>query len=167
MKRTVIATRILKAFVAIIACALTAAAQESGSPNMRAADEAAIRANVKQMETGWNTKSGALFAKPFAEDADFVNLLGMYTKGRSVIEKGHQQILDTLFKNSTVKLSVKQIRFLRPDVALVHVSGRNKVQQGEETRELDGIATLVMTKDKDQWKIASLQNTRVENQQRR
>ena len=49
----------------------------------RAADEAAMRENVKQMETGWNTKSGALFAKPFAEDADYVVINGMYIKGRA------------------------------------------------------------------------------------
>ena len=32
------------------------------------ADETAIRDNVKQLETG-NKKSGAIFARPFAEDA--------------------------------------------------------------------------------------------------
>ena len=43
---------------------------EAGANETRAEDEAAIRENVRQMDAGWNTKSGALFAKPFAEDAD-------------------------------------------------------------------------------------------------
>lgn len=60
------------------------------------ADEAAIRGNIKQLETGWNTKSGAVFAKPFAEDADCVVINGMYIKSRSVIEKAHQEIFDTI-----------------------------------------------------------------------
>src|SRR6185503_15336088 len=47
-------------------------------PDGRTADETAIRESVKQMETGWNTKSGALFAKPFAEDADYVVINGNY-----------------------------------------------------------------------------------------
>ena len=89
-----------------------------------AADEAAMRESVKQMETGWNTKSGALFAKPFAEDADYVVINGKYIKGRAVIETQHQRIFDTIFKDTNINLTVKQIRFLRPDVAVVHVEGR-------------------------------------------
>ncbi|MFN2390712.1 MAG: hypothetical protein ABR566_01975 [Pyrinomonadaceae bacterium] len=40
-------------------------------------DAVAIRANVEQMVKGWNTKSGAEFAKPFAEDADYIIINGM------------------------------------------------------------------------------------------
>ena len=38
--------------------------------NNLTADETEIRDNVQQLENGWNKKSGAVFAKPFAEDAD-------------------------------------------------------------------------------------------------
>ncbi len=41
-------------------------------------DEKAIRANVEQMVKGWNMKSGAEFAKPFAEDSDYVVINGMH-----------------------------------------------------------------------------------------
>jgi len=125
----------------------------------READEAAMNENIKQMEAGWNTKSGALFAKPFAEDADYVVINGMYIKGRTVIEKGHQQIFDTLYKDTTIKLTVKQIRFLRPDVAVVHVSGHRDGPTKELTQ--DAMLTLVMTKEKQGWTIAAFQNTGV------
>jgi uncharacterized protein (TIGR02246 family) len=125
----------------------------------RAADEAALRESVKQMESGWNTKSGALFAKPFAEDADYVVINGMYIKGRAVIESQHQRIFDTIFKDTSLSLTVKQIRFLRPDVAVVHVEGRrtgptNELNQG-------AMLTLMMTKEKQGWVIAAFQNTAV------
>jgi uncharacterized protein (TIGR02246 family) len=127
--------------------------------NRRAADEAAIRENVKQMETGWNTKSGALFAKPFAEDADYVVINGMYLKGRAVLSTAHQQIFDTIYKDTTIALTVKQIRFIRPDVAVVHVNGH----RNGPTKELqsEAMLTLVMTKEKDGWTIAAFQNTQV------
>ncbi|HET8782762.1 MAG TPA: SgcJ/EcaC family oxidoreductase, partial [Pyrinomonadaceae bacterium] len=80
--------------------------------NDRAADEAAIRDNVKQMESGWNSKNGALFAKPFAEDADYVIINGNQIKGRAEIEQSHQRIFDTIFKDTTLTLNVKQVRFL-------------------------------------------------------
>lgn len=130
--------------------------QAQNSPNV---DEVAIRQNVKQLETGWNTKSGAVFAKPFAEDADYVVINGMYLKGRTAIEAAHQRIFDTIFKDTTVALKVKQIRFLRPDVAMVHVEGH----RDGPTRELvqDALLTLVMTKENGAWTVAAFQNTAV------
>jgi uncharacterized protein (TIGR02246 family) len=125
----------------------------------RAADEAAMRENVKQLESGWNTKSGAVFAKAFAEDADYVVINGMYIKGRATIETQHQRIFDTIYKDTRINLTVKQIRFLRPDVAVVHVNGH----RDGPTKELTGDAflTLVMTKDQHGWTIAAFQNTAV------
>jgi uncharacterized protein (TIGR02246 family) len=126
----------------------------------QSADEAALRESVKQLETGWNTKSGALFAKPFAEDADYVVINGMYIKGRAAIEAGHQRIFDTIYKDTTLSLSVKQIRFLRPEVAVVHVSG----QRVGPTKDVvnDAMIILVMTKEKQGWVIAAFQNTGVQ-----
>ena len=128
------------------------------SQDSLATNEAALRENVKQLETGWNTKSGALFAKPFAEDADYVVINGMHIKGRTVIEKAHQQIFDTIYKDTTLTLNVQQIRFLRPDVAVVHVSGH---RDGPGAESHAGMLTLVMTKEKQGWTIAAFQNTAV------
>ena len=154
--------------VGTLSCgALAAAAQELRPQDTKASDEAAIRENVKQMETGWNTKSGALFARPFAEDADYVVINGTHIRGRALIDKGHQRIFDTIYKQTGLSLTVEQIRFLRPDVALVHVLGHSKTPQADGFRESDVIITLVMTKDNQGWKIAAFQNTQVENPQRK
>lgn len=143
-------------FVLLTIVAFSAAAQ---AQTERSADEAAIRQNVKYLEEGWNTKSGALFAKPFAEDADYVVINGAYIKGRAVIEEQHSRIFATIFKDTRLKLNVKQIRFLRPDVAVVHVEGR----RDSPTKELvqDAMITFVMTKEKQGWTIAVFQNTGV------
>jgi uncharacterized protein (TIGR02246 family) len=147
--------RFTLALAAVAACALYSAALAAGD----GADEAAMRENVRQMEAGWNAKSGAQFAKPFADDADYVVINGMYIKGREAIAKAHQQVFDTFYKESTLSLSVKQVRLLRPDVAVVHVTGSNKTPRDGETRVSDAITTLVMTKEKGEWKIAAFHNT--------
>ncbi len=41
------------AILSLIACTFTVMAQESRTTSARAKDEAAIRENVKQMESGW------------------------------------------------------------------------------------------------------------------
>lgn len=123
------------------------------------ADEAAIRDNVKQLEAGWNTKDGAMFAKPFAEDADYVVINGSYIKGREVIAAQHKHIFATIFKDTKLSLTVKQVRFLRPDVAVALVSGH----RDGPTKELvqDAIMTFVMTKEGQVWTISAFQNTPV------
>ncbi len=133
-------------------------AQES-----RAADEAAMRESVKQMESGWNTKSGALFAKPFAEDADYVVINGMYIKGRAMIETSHQQIFDTIFKDTNDQSQ----RQTDPVSATRCCCGPRNGHRDGPTKELiqDAILTLVMTKEKQGWTIAAFQNTAVVSRQ--
>jgi uncharacterized protein (TIGR02246 family) len=147
------------ALAALAACALYAAAHAAAARVPSAADEAAIRANVRQMEDGWNAKSGERFAKPFAADADYVIINGGYIKGREEIAKGHQQIFDTIYRESTLGLSVKQVRMLRPDVAVVHVTGSNRTTRDGETRVGEAFMTLVLPKEGGDWKIAAFQNT--------
>ena len=149
----------MKTLVFMMLMMLGVSMQPMQSHDSRAADEAAMRESVKQMESGWNTKSGALFAKPFAEDADYVVINGMYIKGRAAIQTAHQRIFDTIYKDTNINLTVKQIRFLRPDVAVVHVTGH----RDGPTKDLiqDAILTLVMTKEQNGWTITAFQNTAV------
>lgn len=141
------------ALAAVLACALGVSAKTQTAGG----DDALLRENVRQLEAGWNAKSGAAFAKPFAEDADYVIINGMQIKGREAIAEGHQRIFDTIYKDSTLSLSVKQARMLRADVAVVHVSAHLKSAQGAG----DAVITLVMTKENGAWKIAAFQNTSV------
>ena len=150
--------RLSLAAAALFACALYAVLPAAAAGGE---DEAAIRENVRQMESGWNAKSGAQFARPFAEDADYVVVNGMYIKGRETIAKGHQGIFDTIYKESTLSLSVKQVRMLRPDVAVVHVTGTNTYQRDAQAHVTEVILTLVMTKKSGVWEIAAFQNTEV------
>jgi uncharacterized protein (TIGR02246 family) len=146
----------------LIFTAIGISAQEKAKVSDKAGDETAIRANVKQMETGWNTKSGAEFAKPFAEDSDYVVINGMHVKGRAAIAQGHQQIFDTIYKDSNVTLVVEQIRFLRVDIAVVHAQTTLKVKQGDATGEYKGRITMILTKTGDKWEIAAFQNTPIQ-----
>jgi uncharacterized protein (TIGR02246 family) len=138
-------------------------AQEKAKDSEASKDEAAIRANVKQMETGWNTKSGAEFAKPFAADADYVVINGLHIKGRAANAEGHQRIFDTVYKNSSLSLAVEQIRFLRPDVAVAHIRSALTVTQENSTKTGHARITVVMTKNKDKWEIAAFQNTQIQD----
>ena len=126
------------------------------------ADETAIRQVVKLVENGWNTHDGKAFAAPFATDADYVVVNGTTIKGREAIEKGHTAIFTTFYKDSHNVSTVKSIRFLRPDVAVVHIEWNLEFRAGGETRKGHAMNTMVMTKDGDKWSIAAFQNTPIQ-----
>jgi len=161
VKRTSMSIRFLTILAGFTLCVFTISARQVRAVNTHAEDEAAIRENVRQMEAGWNTKQGALFAKPFAPDADYVVINGIYIQGRTAIEKVHQQILNTVFKNTTLRLSIKKIRFLRPEVAVVHVTGHRNAPANERELVSDAFMTMVMTREKQGWRIAAFQNTQI------
>jgi hypothetical protein len=49
-------------------------------------DEALVRAHVGKLTTTWNSHDMKAFAQLFSDDAQFVNVVGMWWKNRSEIE---------------------------------------------------------------------------------
>lgn len=141
---------------------------------MTANDEQFIHQIVRQLEAAWNAADSAAFAAPFAEDADFVNVMGEHHQGRANIEAGHRQMFDTIFKASRVTYTVEGIRSVRPDVAVAFVRARlssrlavaaddpNRASRiGEGMQEDHARPTLVLAKDVGKWQIVAFQNTRI------
>ncbi len=124
-------------------------------------DEKALHEMVYHLEAAWNAADGQSFAEAFAEDADFIHILGGYYTGRAAIEAGQRMIFGTIYKGSTVRYSVEKIRFLRPDVAVVSL--RQYLQFNEEgaASDLEARPTIIADKHDGKWQIAHLQNTRI------
>lgn len=148
----------INCLILIFIAAATCAYAQTGSkaPDK---DEDAIRQIVKDVENGWNTHSGKAFAASFAADADYVVVNGMYVKGREAIERGHQQIFDTVFKDSGQKSNVKSIRFLRSDVAVVHIEWELTVRSEGKEDKARALNTMFMSKENGKWSIAAFHNT--------
>ena len=136
------------------------------TPQNSSTDEAAIRQVVQQVEDGWNAHDGKAFAAPFALDADYIVVNGMNLKGRETIEKGHTSIFTTIYKDSHNVATVRSIRFLRPDVAVVHIEWNLKFRAGGEMRKGHAMNTMVMTKEGGKWSIAVFQNTPIQAERR-
>ncbi len=124
-------------------------------------EERALHGVVYQLEAAWNAADGPAFVAAFADDADFIHILGGYYTGRAAIEAGHRMILGTIYKGSTVHFSVEKIRFVRPDVALVFVRQHLDFSENGEPRELDARPTILAENVGGAWKIIAVQNTRI------
>jgi uncharacterized protein (TIGR02246 family) len=142
------------------------AAGNAQTPSSANADEAAIRQIVKQLEDGWNAHDGKAFAAPFATDADYVVVSGMFVKGREAIEQGHIGIFTTIYKDSRNVATIKSVRFLRPDIAVAHVEWNLEFKMNGEARKGHAMNTLILAKEGGKWSIAAFQNTPIEPQTR-
>jgi uncharacterized protein (TIGR02246 family) len=127
------------------------------------ADEADVRALYQQLMDGWNQGSGDAFAAVFTEDGDLVGFDGTHFKGRQEIAPFHQQLFDKWLKGSRLVGQVKDVRFLSPDIALMHAVGGTVMRgKSEPSPERDSIQTLLATRQEgDEWRLAAFQNTRL------
>jgi uncharacterized protein (TIGR02246 family) len=128
-------------------------------------DEADIRSLYQQAMDGWNMGNGDAFAASFAEDADLIGFDGTHLKGRSEIASFHQRLFDTFVKGTRLVGKVKSVRFLAPNVSLMHtVGGTVMPGQSDIDPERNSVQTIVATKKRNdgRWRIAAFQNTRAQ-----
>jgi len=126
------------------------------------ADEAAVRSLYQHLMAGWNRGGGESFAAVFTEDGDLVAFDGKRFKGRKEIGPFHQQLFDRWMKGTRLVGQVEDVRFLSPDVAVMHaVGGTVMPGKTKPSPERDSIQTLVATRQGAEWRIAAFQNTRV------
>jgi uncharacterized protein (TIGR02246 family) len=127
-------------------------------------DETAVRALYIHLMDGWNAGSGALFAAPFADDADLVGFDGTHLRGRTAIESFHQQLFDTYVKGSRLVGKITSVRFLTADVALMHAVGSTVLAGASDLApDRNSVQTLVAVRDGGTaWRLAAFQNTRAQ-----
>jgi uncharacterized protein (TIGR02246 family) len=125
-------------------------------------DEVGVSAVVHGFEDAWNRHDMDAFAKLFAADADFVNVIGMRWVGRDAIKQHHAASHATIFKTTTLKIGDTTVRFLKPDVATVRsvwtLSGMTS-ENGQVAPTRTGILTHVLAKIDGHWLIVLTQNT--------
>lgn len=126
------------------------------------ADEEAVRGPYRELMDGWNRGSGEDFAAVFTEDGDLVAFDGTHFEGRAEIAPFHQELFDKWLKGTRLVGRVKDVKFLSPDVALMHAVGSTVMRgKSEPSPERDSIQTLVAVRRDGQWRLAAFQNTRL------
>jgi uncharacterized protein (TIGR02246 family) len=103
-----------------------------------------------------------------AEDVSFTNIFGTVRFGRAEFKQRHIEIAQSIFKGTSVKTSIAKLRFVRPDVAIVDISGEmtgfDKVSPGLPVGT-DGTLRFklleVLVKEKGEWWITEYHNVAV------
>ncbi|HLL51958.1 MAG TPA: SgcJ/EcaC family oxidoreductase [Myxococcaceae bacterium] len=151
-------------FVAVLGA--SAQAQPAKS-TQRARDEAALRELVAAQAEAWNRHDAAAWSRDFTDDADFVNIAGMQFSGKADVEKRHDAIFKTHFRDSKTAVTVRRIVFLGPNLAIVdanhEVTGFTPLPAVPSTEPgvLRTRMKYVVEKQKGAWRIIAGQNTAV------
>lgn len=115
---------------------------------------------VQKLEAAWNNYDSVAWSSLFAEDADFIHILGAHYNGRAEIERGHRHIFDTIYKGSHNTLAVEKVRPVASNVAIVFIRTRLQWYLNGEEHEVQARPTLVAhKKDSGEWEIVAFQNT--------
>lgn len=131
----------------------------SQNTTRRSAEEAAVRGLYQQFMDAWNRGSGADLAAVFTPDGDLVGFDGTHLKGRQVIASHNQRLFDKWLRGTRLVGQVTDLRFLGPDVAVMHAVG-GTIMRGKHapSPERDSIQTLVATRTDGAWHLAAFQN---------
>jgi uncharacterized protein (TIGR02246 family) len=127
-------------------------------------DEQAIRQVEARWQDAWNRHDMDALAGLFTDDAAFVQVNGRRWNGPAEIKKNHAAVHTMMFKESVWSNHDTDVRFLTPDVAVVHqtwgmIGDRNP--DGSPRPPRDGIFTQVFVKRDGKWLITAAQNTNI------
>ncbi len=151
----------LAATAALIATVTTTMAADPPPPN-RAAEISAIKGVGAAFVDDWNRHDMKALGSLFSDDAQFVNVIGLWWHSRAEIQKEHEALHATRMRSSHLVATETAVRLLDPDAAvLVHrweLTGDTGID-GVTLPMRRGIMTLVTVKEGHRWQIVSAQNT--------
>jgi uncharacterized protein (TIGR02246 family) len=117
----------------------------------------------QQFVDAWNQRDAAAIAGLFVEDAEFVNVVGLWWHDRQAIWKAHDYGLRVIFKDSKLELRQTKVRSLSNTHALVHARMRLTGQTGhedvEKPRARFNVFSMVAEKRDKGWVCVSAHNT--------
>lgn len=123
---------------------------------------AAIENLEKAWCDAWNAHDMKALTGLLHPGVDFVTVGGTWLKGRTEFREHHALYHATSFKHSTFTVTRTSVKFLHPDLSLIHVRWRLEGDfnpDGTPRKPRTGIFTQVLQKRKGRWLILASQNT--------
>lgn len=109
----------------------------------------------------WMARDASMLGSLFAEDADFVNVVGLWWQKREQIEKAHAYGFGRIFTDSILRVGRTRLRRMG-DVAVVHARFTLHGQRdpdGEPLGVRRTVMTFVMSRQDGGWLCVAAQNT--------
>lgn len=140
--------------VVMIGVAVALGAVFSRAQSGSSEDEQAIRKLHQSFAEAWTQHDAQAMSMFWAEDGDFIGPDGQLNSGRARIENFLAEVHTGDFATAKLAITVKSVRFLKPDVAVVNAEaeisgGRDWFDKTMASQK--AIATSVVVKEDGKW----------------
>ena len=166
--------------IGVLALASTvggAAASEEPAADLAAApsaaEEQAVRRVAEDIAAAWMNQDARALADHYAEDAEYINIMGIVVDGREAIRLRYAEVFTTLLRGSRSSFTIRRVRFPGPGVAMVDLNGVvTDIQQPQPgiTVGPGGIVRTrvrhILVKRDGHWVVIATQNTQIAPQAR-
>lgn len=119
-------------------------------------DLAGLREIPEKWIRSWNMHNIDSLADLLHADIDAVTVPGTLLKGKKSFTEDHRIKFQTIFKDSRLVSDTVTIKYIKSDLAIIHfgwgISG-DLDREGNPQKLRHGIATWVLIKEKNNWKI--------------
>lgn len=119
---------------------------------------------AQRFADAWNARDATALAALFVEDADFVNVVGLWWRKRRDIRKAHDYGLKTFFRSAWLTVEEVRLRRIGESAAVVHALCRLEGQYGPDGTVADArrsILVFVLQNIDADWRVVAAQNTEV------
>lgn len=155
----IIHMRIMVGVIALFFISSTGSSQKGKEYDSK--DLTALEMLVSKWEQYWNSHNMDSMGTLLREDVDFVNVAGVWLKGKTSAVADHKQKHQTIFRSSVWTTDSIHVKYVKPDVAVLHISWglRGDFDPDGTPREpRNGIFTWVATKKNRQWQLLAVHN---------
>ncbi len=117
---------------------------------------------VDLWERAWNSADADSIAALFVDNADFVNVVGLWWHDRASIRDAHAFGFAKMFPDSQMTMATPRVRHLGADAAVVQCQWRMTGQvdpSGAPVGERRGIFTFVLERRAGSWIAVAAHNT--------
>ncbi len=118
----------------------------------------------RRFAEAWHARDANALASLFVEDADFVNVVGLWWHNRADIERAHDYGLSTFFRETKISARRVKVRRIGEDIAIIHTRWKLTGQIGKNGETLgDRFAIMVFVAERSEkgWYVLAAHNTDV------
>jgi uncharacterized protein (TIGR02246 family) len=125
-------------------------------------DDAQLHELFARMRRAWTEGDARAYGDCFTADVDYVGYDGLHVRGREETAARHDRLFRGVLSGSALVGELVAIRYLRPDVAVVHGTGsvlmpwRSRLPRGRRSYQ-----TMVAVRGPDGWRFAAFHNSRL------
>lgn len=141
------------------------AAAHAQAGSVPAGDAKKIHAVLDGMAEAWNQHDMKAFVSYMTDDVEWVNVVGMWWKGKAQVYQAHEAFHQTIFKNRNLHPAEKvELRSVSPNTMIVTSitpSDGFTTPSGHVEPPSRNLLTLVFVRHSDGWFIVEGHNTTI------